>query len=113
VQVTFRPLQILSRVVAVCMVALPLAALSVALDGYEREIIGKMSHQELIAFVEEGHASSFLGAYFLSMVTTLIVVVAVEAVAFGIRFAVGLFGAKRPAYVSEEEFDPARADAFH
>jgi hypothetical protein len=109
-QVTFQPLQVLSRVVAVCMVALPLAALRMLIDDYERETIGKMSHQELIAFVKEVHASSFLGAYFLSVLTTLLIVVAVEVVAFGIRFTVRLFGAKKPAYVREDEFLPARAD---
>ena len=61
-QVNFQPLQILSRLMAVFVVALPLAGLQLALDDYERQAIPKMTHQELVAFVEEVHAASYLGA---------------------------------------------------
>jgi hypothetical protein len=50
-QVTFQPLPLLSRVAAALVVALPFAALRVAVDDFERQAIGNMSHQELIAFV--------------------------------------------------------------
>ena len=110
--VTFSLLPILSRVVAVCLVALPLAWLHVALDDYERETIAKMTHQQLLAFVREGHAASFLGAYLQVAIVTLLLVAAIEAVAFGVRLTVGMFGVQKPAPVSEEELVPARANAF-
>jgi hypothetical protein len=103
VQVTFQPLQILSRLAAVCVVALPLAALHMASDEFERQAIAGMSHQELIAFVKEAHANSFFGAYIAAAIMTLIIVAAVEAVAFVIRLVVSLFGAGKPSYAPAEE----------
>jgi hypothetical protein len=96
-------MQILSRLAAVCVVALPLAALRMALDEFERQAIGSMSHQELLAFVKETHANSFFGAYITAAIMTLIVVAAVEAVAFVIRLVVRLFGAAKPPYAPAEE----------
>ena len=111
-QVTFQPLQLLSRVAAALVVALPFAALHLAVDDYERQAIGKMSHPELIAFVKEVHSASYLGAYFSAAVLILIFVAAVEAVAFGIRLVVGLFGAGKPADVRDEVLVSARANTF-
>ena len=111
-QVTFYPMHILSRLLAVFVAALPLAWLHVALDDYERETIAKMTHQQLLAFVREGHAASFLGAYLQVAIVTLLLVAAIEAVAFGVRLTVGMFGVQKPAPVSEEELVPARANAF-
>jgi hypothetical protein len=111
-QVALQPLQILSRLVAVCIVALPLASLHVALDDYEREVIGKMTHPELIAFVKEAHSSSYLSAYFLASIVTLILVAAVETVAFGIRLSFGLLGIKKKACVSEDKLLAVRANSF-
>jgi hypothetical protein len=108
-QVTFQPLQLLSRVAAALVVALPFAALRVALDDYERQAIGKMTHQELIAFVKEVHAGSYLGAYVHAAIMILIFVAVVEAVAFGLRLIVGLFGAMKPADVRDEMLVSARA----
>jgi hypothetical protein len=111
-QVTFRPLQLLSRVVAAAVVALPLAWLRLAVDDFERQAIGKMSHQELIAFVKEAHSASYLGAYVEAAILVVILIAAVEALAFGIRLVVGLFGASKPSYAGEEEFAPERANTF-
>jgi hypothetical protein len=111
-QVTFYPLPILSRVVAVCVVALPLAWLHAAVDDYEREAVAKMTHQQLIAFVKEGHAASIVGAYLQAAVATLLLVAAVEAVAFGVRLAVGVFAGQNPSPAREEEWAAARADAL-
>jgi hypothetical protein len=103
-QVTLQPLQILSRLAAVFVVALPIAALRLAVDDYERQTIRDMSHQELIAFVKEVHAGSFLGAYVLAAILTLILVAAVEGVALLIRLTVGLFCAQEPTHKGEKEF---------
>jgi hypothetical protein len=107
-QVTFHPLPILSRIAAVFVIAVPLACLRAALDDYEREIIGKMNHRELIAFVEQAHVSSFLSAYFLALVEILIFIAAVESVAFGFRVVFNSFAARRPARVGDEDWLPAR-----
>jgi hypothetical protein len=111
-QVTFSPLHILSRIAAVCVVALPLAWLHLAVDDYEREAIAKMTHQQLLAFVRESHSASFLGAYLLDVAVILIFVAAVEAVAFGIRLIVGVLATKKPIPVPEEDMVAARADAW-
>ena len=109
-QVIFQPLQILSRLVAVCLVALPLASLLVAIDDYEREVIGKMTHPELIAFVKEAHSSSFLSAYLRAAVVALILVAVVEAVAFGIRLTFGLLGIKKTPCVREDKLLAVRVN---
>jgi hypothetical protein len=111
-QVTFFPLHILSRVVAVCLIAVPLAWLHATVDDYERDAIAKMTHQQLIAFVREAQAASFFSAYLQATVVTLLLVAAVEAVAFGIRLTVAVFDAWRPAPVRAEELAAARADAL-
>jgi hypothetical protein len=111
-QVTFQPLQLLSRVAAALVVALPFAALRMAVDDYERQAIDKMTHQELIAFVKEAHSASYLGAYVSAAVLILIFVAAVEALAFGIRLIVGLFGARKPADLRDEVLVSARASTF-
>jgi hypothetical protein len=111
-QVTFQPLQLLSRVAAALVVALPFAALRMAVDDYERQAIDKMTHQELIDFVKEVHSASYLGAYVSAAILILIIVAAVEALAFGIRLVVGLFGARRPGDVRDEELVHAGANSF-
>jgi hypothetical protein len=111
-QITIHPLQIVSRVVAVCIVALPMAALHRYIDEAERQDIAGMNRQQLVAFVEEVHSASFLGAYLRAALMTLPVVLAVELIALGIRSIVGLFLPKRQAYVPDDEFsvrvDPER-----
>jgi phosphotransferase system glucose/maltose/N-acetylglucosamine-specific IIC component len=99
--VTSGPMQFLSRVIAICVIALPLAGLRMAVDDYERQAIVKMSHQELIDFVKQIHASSFLNAYFLAAITTIILVAAIEAVALAIRWGVGWFTANQGARRTE------------
>jgi hypothetical protein len=111
-QFTFQPLQLLSRVIAAAVVALPLAALHLVVDDFERQAVAKMTHQELIAFVQEAHAGSFLGAYIHAAILVLILVAAVEAVAFAVRLAVGLFVARKPADAREDELVPARTNTF-
>ncbi len=88
-QVTFSPLQLVSRIVAVIVVALPLAGLRLAIDDYERQAIANMNREELVDFVKQIHASGFLSAYALAAVTTLMLVLFIEAIAFGIRIGVG------------------------
>jgi hypothetical protein len=105
-------MQPLSRVIAAAVVALPLAALHLVVDDFEREAIAKMSHQELIAFVKEAHAGSFLGAYVHAAVLILILIAAVEMVAFVIRLTVSLFVAKKPAYAPDDEMATAQANTF-
>jgi hypothetical protein len=102
-QVTFQPLQILSRVVAVCLVALSVAFVLGLAEEQERETIGKLNQQQLIAYIKEGHASSFLAGYLQVAVVTLIFVLVVEAVAFGFRFLIGALATKRPVPVPDEE----------
>jgi hypothetical protein len=101
-RVTFQPVQILSRVAAVVLIGLPLALLRMAVDNYERDSIPKMSHQELIAFVEELHASSFLSAYGLALATTLVLVFLIEGLALGLRLIVGQVSGPKPAFVQED-----------
>jgi hypothetical protein len=101
-----------SRVIAAVVIALPLAALHLAMDDFERQAIAKMNHQELIAFVEEAHAGSFLSAYLLAALGLLILVAAIEAVAFVIRLIAGLFGSRKPAYERDADAVFARANAF-
>jgi hypothetical protein len=89
-QITFQPLQIVSRLLATIIVALPLAWLRTAVDDYESQTIGKMSHKELVSYINEGHASSYYSAFVMSAIMLLIVILLVEAIAFGIRLIVGL-----------------------
>jgi hypothetical protein len=96
-------IQILSRILAVILVALPLAGLRRLLDDVEREAIAKMNHQDLIAFVKEAHTASYFGAYFQALCVLLIFVGAVELIAFLIRCVAGLFAAPGRVPVRERE----------
>ncbi len=102
-RVTMLPLQILSRVAAVLLVALPLAALRMALDGYERQAIEQMDRQQLIAFVKEVHASSYLTAYCSALIGVVLIVSAVEGTAFVIRLIASAFVVRNPAPALEDD----------
>jgi hypothetical protein len=105
-QVTNLPLQILSRIAAVFLVALPLAALRLAVDNYERQVIEQMDRQQLIAFVKEVHASSYLSAYLSALVWVLLLVAVVEGVAFVIRLIASLFVVRNPAPTLKDDWGP-------
>jgi hypothetical protein len=111
-QVTILPLQILSRIVAVVLVALPLAGLRMAVDGFEREEIEQMNHQQLIAFVKEAHASGFLTAYLFALLGVLLLVAAVEGVAFVIRLIASPFVVRNPAPALEDDWGPERGSVL-
>jgi hypothetical protein len=95
-QITIRPLQIVSRLLAGCVVAAGFALIQLELDAYERDMVDKLNHRELIEFVKEVHSSSFLSAYAMSLLQLLLLVVAVEAVALAIRLPIGWLLPKEP-----------------
>jgi hypothetical protein len=111
-QVSIPPLQILSRVAAVLLVALPLAALRMALDGYERQAIEQMNQRQLIAFIKEVHASSYLTAYFSALIGVLLIVSAVEGTAFVIRLIASPFVVRNPAPTPEDDWGAGRGRVF-
>jgi hypothetical protein len=111
-QVSLQPLQLLSRLAAVLIVAIPLALLVVAVDDYERRAIARMTHQELIAFVEEVHSGSYGSAYLRAAIMMLILVALVEATAFVIRRIVGLFAQRKPAEETEVDYENVRTNIF-
>jgi hypothetical protein len=89
-------LQIASRIVGVFVVACPLAGLHRLVDDAENEAIAKLDHKQLIAFLREGHSASFLGAFVQSLCVLLVLVGAIELVAFLIRFVAGPFVNPKP-----------------
>jgi hypothetical protein len=56
--------------VAVCVLALPLTSLRLLPDQYERETIGSITDQQILAYVPEGHISSDLAGYLEAIVAT-------------------------------------------
>jgi hypothetical protein len=87
-QITLRPLDILSRVAAVLLLAVLAAWLSMTLGAWEVEEASKLSHQELLAYIKDGYDPSFVGNYLRVALMTLVYVALVEGVAFAIRCAV-------------------------
>jgi hypothetical protein len=96
VQITFRPLDILSRVVAVLLLAALAAWLVMAFAAWEVEQTSKLSHQELVAYIKEGYDPSFALNYLRMALLTLIYVALVEGVAFVIRCAVRAVQGEEP-----------------
>lgn len=85
--------QATSRILAVLIMALPLAYLSSYVAKAERDLIPKLDHQELLAYLREGYTQS-VGEEFLFVLLTLAISVAViEATALAIRWVFGLLTA--------------------
>src|SRR5262249_18002614 len=82
--------QILSRVVAVLLLAVPLVLLAQAIHRHEQEMIGQLSHQELLEHLREGQKDSFPATYFTLGVLSLAYLALVEAVAALLRMGVML-----------------------
>jgi hypothetical protein len=96
--------------VAVLVLAAPLAWLSNSISQIEQAEIAKMSHQELLAYLREGHDTSFGAGYLLVAITTLIYVAVVEGLALIIRLVAGAFRG-RPDALEAGSFDrPPTAD---
>lgn len=96
-QITIRPEAIVSRLVAVLVVAVALAWLAVQLGEWEMQEVKKFSHAELLQYVQEGHDPSFLTTYLRVALLTLIYVGVVECVAFGLRIGYRHCIPERPA----------------
>jgi hypothetical protein len=102
---------ILSRLVALLILAAPLAWLSLTLGEFEQAEIAKMSHQELLAYLHEGRDTSFGASYLLVAVLTLIYVALVEGLALPIRLIAGAFRG-RPDTQEAETFGRAPASDY-
>jgi hypothetical protein len=63
------------------------------------------------SFVQEAHAGTFFSAYLLATFWLLILVAAIEAVAFVIRLIAGLFGGRKQADERDAAPVSARANA--
>jgi hypothetical protein len=90
-QVTISLSQILSRAVAVLLLAVPLVWLAQAIDSQEQEVIARLSHQELLEHLREGQKDSFAATYFTLGGLSLVYLALVEAVAAFLRMGVRLF----------------------
>lgn len=89
-QLTIAPVQVISRVLAVLLVAVPLGFLALAIDRGEQEVIRKLSHQELLEYLRVGEASSFSEQYLYLVVISLLLLALVEVVAWVVRLGLGL-----------------------
>src|SRR5262245_18364924 len=87
----FSPVPLLSRLLAVPLVAVPLAYIAGAIDEAEQAMFPKLSHKELLDYLREGQVHSFPAQYLQILIRTLALVAVVEGVAFVIRRAMGLF----------------------
>lgn len=96
-QVSIRPLDVLSRAVAVLLVAVPLAWIVTQAGVWEAEEVIKMSHQELLAYVKKGADASFLSNFGLALLLTVLYVGLVEGVAFVCRLLVRAVRPEHPA----------------
>jgi mannose/fructose/N-acetylgalactosamine-specific phosphotransferase system component IIC len=84
-QITVRPAEILSRVAALVLMAIPLAALMQWITEVEREEVAQMSHQQLKEYLAKGHELGFTDNYLWATIMTAVYIFLVEAVAFVIR----------------------------
>jgi len=84
-QITFRPLDIASRVAAVVLVALPIAWFVLQTGEWEAKEVSEMSHEQLLKYVQEGHNPSFLANYAWVLLLTFVYVGVVEGMAFVFR----------------------------
>jgi hypothetical protein len=89
--VTVSPIHVVSRVLAVLLIAAPLAYISCAMDEAEQQMIAKLNHQELLQYLRDGRAQSWAGQYLQVAIMVLLLVVLVEGVAVLLRQAVRMF----------------------
>jgi hypothetical protein len=87
-QISVRLVDIASRAVAVVLVALLLAWLAMAIGAWEKEAIAKMSHAELLKYLNEGYDPSFLSTYVRMLVISFLYVGLVEGLALVFRLIV-------------------------
>jgi hypothetical protein len=87
-QITIRWLDIASRAVAVLLVGILLAWLSMQFGAWEKEAVAKMNHTELLNYLNEGYDASFLSHYVTVVVMTFLYVGLVEGLAFVFRLVV-------------------------
>ncbi len=87
-QITIRPADILSRVAAVLLVALPLAALLQWLSRVEAEDTARMTFDELRKYLSEGANATFAADYARILGFTTVYVLVVEGLAFLMRLTV-------------------------
>jgi hypothetical protein len=87
-QITIRPLDIVSRGVAVFVIGVPIAWLVILLGAWELEDVRKMNHQQLIEYVTTGHDLSFAAQYALILLFSFVYVGLCEGLALLLRLIV-------------------------
>jgi len=90
VQVTISPAQVISRVLAVLLLAVPLVWISSAMSNAEQELIARLSHKELLEYLQEGQVRSFGEQYLYVGGATLLYLALVEGVAGVLRLGMRL-----------------------
>jgi hypothetical protein len=115
-QITIRPLDIVSRVIAVLLVGLPLAWVSMQIGDWEMREVVKMNHAQLLDYIKEGHHPSFAGNYGMILLLTFLYVGICEGVALVCRLGVRAVHPDNPARASRSSFEPVpagHADTFY
>lgn len=84
-QITIRPAEIVSRLVAVLVVGFAIAWATQSFAQFEAAETAKMSCEELKQYVTGGDELSFVATYFLMVAFTGIYVLVVEGLAFVLR----------------------------
>jgi hypothetical protein len=95
-QITVRPLDVVSRAVAVLLVGLPLAWLGMRIGAWEMEAVAKMNHTELLDYLKGGYDPSFLSNYGRILLLTFLYVGLVEGVALVCRLIVRAVPTEKP-----------------
>jgi hypothetical protein len=73
---------VISRVVALALISIPAAWAMQAWTLADRERYRTLSHEALVAYLESYQIMSFLGNYFLVLVTGGVIIALVEGVAW-------------------------------
>ena len=102
-QATSVPKQVVSRVLAVLLLAVVLVPISAAIEQSEQEMFGKLTHQQLLEYLREGQQQSFAERYVQMALLTLVFLAAIEGVAFVLRCSIDLV---RPALSSQPPTRP-------
>ena len=87
-QITVRPSEILSRLAALLLVAIPLAAFAQWMGEVERQEVARMSHEELKKYLMDGYEPGFAPNFGRVAALTAVYLLVVETVAFVIRLGV-------------------------
>lgn len=101
-QFNVSPGQVVSRIVAVLILAVPIVLISQAIDSGEREYIAKLSPQDLRDYLREGQDDSFAGSYLVFGGLSLVYLGLVEGVAFLARLGMRQFGSDRSRQFARE-----------